>query len=202
MIADRQSNPALQIFGEFQSPPPEEALSLVFTVGATPAENRWCTYRLSATFLADYFSLLVPVSEAVSEAEAEMIGSIAVIANELLENAMKFGEAKPEQPIILSVERGPASLTVLTRNYTSSKTAQALCSFIQTLSYASPAELLIEQMERNAADKDSICSGLGILTMMSDYSAKVGWQLEACGEDVLVTTKIQISLYWQIFRPR
>ncbi len=38
-----------------------------------------------------------------------------------------------------------------------------------------PGDLLIERIETNAAASNSSGSGLGLLTLMSDYGARLGW---------------------------
>jgi hypothetical protein len=42
-----------------------------------------------------------------------------------------------------------------------------------------PSELLIEQIEANAADDFGKRSGLGLLTLMSDYEAHLAWSFAA-----------------------
>ena len=58
--------------------------------------------------------------------------------------------------------------------------------------------LYIEQIEKNAMTNDD-CSGLGFLTMINDYSAKLGWKFDTIknnnSEPVLtVTTMVQIVI--------
>lgn len=60
-----------------------------------------------------------------------------------------------------------------------------------------PAELLMATVERNAASADG-ASGLGLLSLMSDYGARLGWYFETSAEDtgsVRVTTQAHLPLH-------
>ena len=45
-----------------------------------------------------------------------------------------------------------------------------------------PGELLIERIEENAENANSSGSGLGLLTLMSDYGARLGWRFQPAAE--------------------
>ena len=84
-----------QIFGNFIEtfPPEHDSLELNFTPNSLPLKKRWRSNRLSAHFIADYFSNFLPVDEddPVQERRIkESKGAVSYVANELLENAMKF----------------------------------------------------------------------------------------------------------------
>ena len=49
-------------------------------------------------------------------------------------------------------------------------------TFIQTLLSEDLGELYIQQLEASAADEQSNSSGLGLITMVQDYQAHLGWQ--------------------------
>ena len=56
--------------------------------------------------------------------------------------------------------------------------------------------MYLQQIEINAeSETESETSGLGLLTMINDYSAKIGWKFEPvpdCLDTILVTTLAQI----------
>jgi Uncharacterized protein conserved in bacteria len=57
--------------------------------------------------------------------------------------------------------------------------------------------MYIEKLEKNAADESSTDSGLGLLTMLNDYSAKMGWKFETVQKDpevIAVTTMVQLTV--------
>ena len=67
---------------------------------------------------------------------------------------------------------------------------------IEDLTTRDPGDLLLERIEANAADETSSASGLGILTLMNDYGARMGWHFSdalTSGASVL-RTQASLSL--------
>jgi hypothetical protein len=57
-----------------------------------------------------------------------------------------------------------------------------------------PGDLLIRQIEANAL-ADSNASGLGLLTLLSDYGARMTWEFDDYGEgSVMLTTTAAVSV--------
>jgi hypothetical protein len=190
----------IQTFGDFQDEAivSREYLSIVFSPSSVPLRERWRTNRLSANFLADYFSTFFPGEghpAGMSDPKSELMGVITFIANELLENAMKFSNAASSEAVMLTLQLYPDKLVFLTKNQVDTDTECHLREFIQTLLASDPAELYIQQIENQAKDENSNSSGLGILTIVNDYAAQVGWQLSVLeGAGVSVTTKVQLKI--------
>ena len=68
-----------------------EHLKIVFSPTSLPIQQRWRNNGLSADFLADYLTTFFPGDDrAVAECHAELKSAVSYVANELLENAMKF----------------------------------------------------------------------------------------------------------------
>ena len=57
-----------------------------------------------------------------------------------------------------------------------------------------PGELLIERIEANAADENSSGSGLGLLTLMNDYGARLGWDFRSSTSGSAVTLSTHAAL--------
>jgi hypothetical protein len=60
-----------------------------------------------------------------------------------------------------------------------------------------PNELYIHQLEKSAEDESNTISGLGILTMMNDYLAEIGWKFETVQKEtevISVTTMVQLPV--------
>lgn len=190
----------IQTFGDFQDEAivSHEYLTIVFSPSSVPLRERWRTNQLSANFLADYFSTFFPGEGhpvGMSDPKSELMGIITFIANELLENAMKFSDAASTEAVMMTLQLYPDKLVFLTRNQVNTTTEGHLREFIRTLLASDPAELYIQQIEKQAQDEKSHDSGLGILTIINDYSAQVGWQLcplEGVGAGV--TTKVQLQI--------
>ena len=95
-----------QIFGKFIERQEEygEYLKIGFSPTSIPIQQRWRNNGLSADFLADYVYMFFPREDGTSsERQAEMKGVISYIANELLENAMKFSYAPSQHAISLAM---------------------------------------------------------------------------------------------------
>ncbi len=70
-----------------------ESLLLRFSPSLLPPQQRWRNNGLSADFLADYVTTFFPKDEAdpaSAERQSTVKGAVNYIANELLENAMKY----------------------------------------------------------------------------------------------------------------
>lgn len=194
-----------KIFGEFRDNLPEqgEFLILGFSPSSVSIKQRWRNNGLSADFVADYLTTFFPVSEddpSTREKQAEFKGSVNYIANELLENAMKFSDETSMYPIKFGIHlfNHPGITVVL--NVTNSISCHALDkfqAFIQELLAGDAAELYIQQLEKNAFNDNCNSSGLGLITMKHDYLAKLGWKFETVQTEpsaIAVTTMVQLTL--------
>lgn len=84
-----------------------EYLSLVFSPSSLPLKQRWRNNDLSADFLADYFSTFFHRQHddpAMPRRRAEVKSAISFIANELLENAVKYADDTSDVPISLQLQ--------------------------------------------------------------------------------------------------
>lgn len=191
---------ACQTFGDFHNEAivSREYLTIVFSPSSVPLRERWRTNRLSANFLADYFSTFFPGEgqpAGMSDPKSELMGVITFIANELLENAMKFSDAASTEAVMLTLQLYPNKLVLLTKNQVNADTEVQFRTFIQNLLASDPADLYIQHIEQQAQDETSTSSGLGILTIVNDYAAQVGWRFESVeGVGTSVTTKVQLEI--------
>lgn len=194
-----------QIFGEFREnlPTEQEFLILGFSPSSIPLKLRWRNNGLSADFVADYLTTFFPVSEddpSTKEKQAEFKGAVSYIANELLENAMKFSDETSNYPIKFGLHLFKDTRITVVLIVTNSIPTQALDKFqalIQVLLDEDPAELYIRQLENNACNDNYNSSGLGLITMKHDYLAKLGWKFETVQKEpkvVAVTTMVQLTL--------
>jgi hypothetical protein len=193
-----------QIFGDFiqQFPPEHDSLELTFTPSSRPIKQRWRNNRLSAHFVADYLSSFLPVDEDDASSEKRIKqskGAVSYVANELLENAIKFTDDTSSYKVkfgIHFIEEVEVTAVIFASNCAKSEVANKLQEFIKELLSSDPNDLYLEQLEKNA-ETESETSGLGLLTMINDYSAKIGWRFETIPGNVdaiLVTTVAQITV--------
>lgn len=192
-----------QTFGQIGDdlPQSDEWLRLQFAPSSLPLQHRWRSNGLSADFIADYLLTFFP-GEANSTAhdrkrQLELKGAATYVANELLENAMKFNDETSWRPISIALRLYPERLVFTTTNSLRAEQIEPFQALIQNLLTGDPQELYFQKLEENALDPDSTQSGVGILTMINDYGAKVGWIFQALdGEPPIttVTTIVQIEV--------
>ncbi|WP_332979968.1 DUF6272 family protein [Microcoleus sp. A003_D6] len=192
-----------QIFGDFieEFPPEHDSLELTFTPSSRPIKQRWRNNRLSAHFVADYLSSFLPVDEEDASSEQRIKqskGAVSYIANELLENAIKFTDDNYIYKVKFGIhflEDVEVIAVIFVTNCANSESVNKLQAFIkELLSCDDPNELYLQQVEKNA-ETDSETSGLGLLTIVNDYSAKIGWRFETIPDSldtILVTTVAQL----------
>jgi len=189
-----------QVFGEFTEDFSErsEFLVLGFSPSSLPIQSRWKTNGLSADFLGDYVKNFFPgdTSAAVSK-QTEIRSAVSFIANELLENAMKYSNKGSGLPINLEIHLFSDRLIFLSKNSLHDEAISNFQAFLQEILTNDIGEMYVNQVEKSAANEDSESSGLGYLTMMMDYEALLGWQFEKISDPssvTMVTTMVQLPL--------
>ena len=194
-----------QIFGDFVEsfPLPQDSLELSFTPNSLPIKKRWRNNRLSANFMADYFSNFLPVDEndpAQKRRIKESKGAVSYVANELLENAIKFNDRGTNFQIkfgIYFIKEADLTAVLFATNSVSAEGLDKFQKFIQELLCSDPEKLYVQQIEKSAKEENSGASGLGFLTMINDYSAKLGWKFEIVQKDpkmIAVTTMVLVPV--------
>ena len=194
-----------QIFGDFVEsfPPAQDSLELIFTPSSLPIKKRWRSNRLSANFMADYFSNFLPVDEndpAQKRRIKESKGAVTYVANELLENAIKFNNQGTNFKIkfgIYFIEEADLTAVLFATNSVSAEGLDKFQKFIQELLCSDPEKLYVQQIEKSAEEENSGASGLGFLTMINDYSAKLGWKFEIVQKEpkmIAVTTMVLVPV--------
>ncbi len=191
-----------QILGDFiqNLPPSQEYLILSFSPGSIPLRQRWRNNCLSADFLADYLSTFFLSDEhqqVECDKQAEVKSAVSYIANELLENAMKYGVEMSPFPISIQIHLNPDLIIFQLTNSIPLHQTRPFQSYIETILNSDPSELYIAQLEKNALEEDGEESGLGLLTMLNDYGAKLGWKFEPLPQastEIAVTTMVQLKI--------
>lgn len=194
-----------QIIGEYSNDLPQgrEYLTLVFSPSSVPLKQRWRTNGLSADFMADYFATFFPGKKGASDEadlQAEVKSAVSFIGNELLENSMKFSDEILDYPISLTLQMHNDKLVFIATNSVKSQGIEKFQAFVQELATADTDELYLRHLEQNGLDEevcsqDKEISGLGLLTMVNDYQAKLGWKFEAIqnvSDALSVTTMVQL----------
>ena len=156
-----------------------ESLNLCFWPGYVPLQQRWRNNGLSADFLGDYVTTFFPLDDddpSTRNRQAELRGAVSYIANELLENAMKFHDASATEPINISLSLEQDCIVFQESNGASAEATERYRQFVEKLLASDPGELYLQQLEENALTDSS--AGLGYLTMINDYAAELAWRFE------------------------
>lgn len=176
-------DPMLKIMGDYPEglPRSEENLTLRFSPSKTPIQQRWRNNGLSADFIADYLMTFFLGTDQGENATllVELKASTAYISNELLENAMKYNDESSNQAIVFSLNLYPDQLVFLTANSIRMSQIESFQSYIQQLLDEDPEEIYFNKLlSEDEADSNSRGSGLGLLTMINQHQAKLGWKFE------------------------
>lgn len=183
---------AARTYGDFiESVPAEiEGLTIVFSPTSVSLKERWKNNSLSADFMADYFATFYALHGSDEEGRLEYVkGAVSFVANELIENAMKFTDVDGI-PISIRLTMHEGELVFFATNGASCDGAQMYEAAVRRLLTADPWA----EYERRAQANDGT-SGLGLLSMLTDYSARLGWRFAP--HDVsrlLLTTTVRIPI--------
>jgi hypothetical protein len=185
-------------FGERSSD--SEYLTMAFSPTNIPLRSRWRNNGLSADFLGDYVTTFLPAKSGMAAVENqpnEIKHAVTYMANELLENAMKYHEHDVDIPIGIHLELASDHITVSVSNGIGAVQAERYKAFVEQLLEGDAADMLLRQQEESAKSNESTVSGLGLLTMMSDYDAQLGWRFDAHPVQtgmIIVTTSAVLPL--------
>lgn len=188
--------------GKYQdmSPGSPEYLTLGFSPTSIPLQQRWRNNGLSADFLADYLTTFFPKDEndpSTTNRQAEVKSAVSYIANELLENAMKFSDDTQNYPISIRLELETDKIIFFASNTVPKEQITKFQEFLDELLSVDPGDFFVNQLEKNAADENSTGSGLGFATMLNDYMAELGWKFETVSDNanmVTVTTRVELVI--------
>lgn len=196
-----------QVFGDYNEIPfssesetNKEFLVLGFSPNSIPLKQRWRNNGLSANFLGDYLTTFFPVSDHEINSlkkRKRVKGATSYIANELLENAMKYHDLSSKYAISVRMQLYPDQIVLAVTNSIAPQAVAPFQAFIEKLINSDPNELYLSTLEKNAEDENSTSSGLGLLTMLNDYMAKLGWKFETLPEEpqtMRITTMVQIPI--------
>ncbi|WP_017301740.1 slr1658 superfamily regulator [Nodosilinea nodulosa] len=179
-----------------------EYLTICFSPSASARQQRWRNYGLSADFLGDYFATFFPGNPQKSGSAEELMqrdrvkSAISYIANELLENAIKYHADRAQEPISISLFLYKDYIVFQSLNLVEPLPAEQFKRFVQGLLGAADRDILFaQQLEKAATGQGE--SHMGFLTMMCDYGVEFGWGFEPSPEQpefVQVDVQAYLSL--------
>ena len=191
----------MKILGNFISeiPTQTEYLQIGFSPSSIPLKQRWQTNGLSADFISEYLDVFF-VGQQVVQGEkftisSEINDAVKYVANELLENAMKFSAPDSKIPTRISFFLLDQQVIFHVVNAVTLDSADNLEVLIHAVLDSDPHELYLAKMEANAEESNGH-SGLGFLSMICDYSARLGWKFESPPDSpfIIVTTMVCLDI--------
>lgn len=193
-----------KILGHFIEELPDEGeyITIGFSPMYAPLKKRWENNGLSADFISEYFkNFYVSRQEELSGVPDVFVvenlrDAVKYIANELLENAMKFQDVPLPFTARIFLSLYSDKLIFSVTNGISIKQAELLQNYIQTLLSRDPQELYFETMRASAREENEKQSGLGLLSMICDYSAKLGWKFASItlNDEPMMTITTMVTL--------
>jgi hypothetical protein len=190
-----------QIFGDFiEKPLTKEKLALEFLPDSISVQEFWRNNDYAANFIADFLTTFIVKNgnEASDlQSQAEIKSATSYIANELLENAVKYSHQVSEIPIKIKLYFEKNKILFFITNSLSHLRCANLQGIIYQLSNSNHEELYFNQLEKSVDDEYSFKSGLGFLSMINDYSAKLAWKFETIPNKqaiMIVTTMVELKM--------
>ena len=189
-----------RIFGPFieRKDDDGEYLKIGFSSTSIPIQQRWRNNGLSADFLADYLSTFFPGDDhAAVERQADLKSAISYVANELLENAMKFNYATAQHAISLDMHLEAEAVSLYVTNSVDPHAVAAFQQTIERLLTEDIDALYMEQLMHNAESDSANGSSIGYLTMLHDYGVALAWKFALSLQDpdvMTVTTMARLSV--------
>lgn len=176
-----------------------EYLALSFSPLSAPLRSRWRNNGVSADFLGDYVMTFLPAGGGTTAAgsQSDIRHAVTYIANEFLENAMKYHERDVNIPIAIRLELTSDRVTVSASNGVCATQADRYKAFVENIAQKDAGDLLVRQLEENSAGDEPEASRLGLLTMISDYGVRLAWNFEAAADSpnmMIVTTSAVLPL--------
>lgn len=156
-------------FGDVEKQNDEDAFGSRVTLSDGPLGLTWLHCTMTSEFFGEFYALRGASSGLEYN---EVRHSIGYLVNELLENAVKF---RAPGDVVLESSLMDGRFELKLSNMIDEETSERFKRLLAEVTTRDPGDLLIERIEANAAEETSSGSGLGLLTLMSDYGANLGW---------------------------
>lgn len=174
-----------------------EFLIINFSPTSVPLQQRWRNNGLSADFLADYLSTFFPGEDDVAlNRRAEIKDGVNFVANELLENAMKFNFPASKYSVRLYMGLKQDQIQFYVTNSIDPSAVKSWQHQLNRILTEDTNELFMEQLIKNDELQNSD-SGLGYLSMINDWNAKLAWKFESVKDNAKaqeVTVMVQLPI--------
>ena len=153
-----------------------------------PLDLSWRHCATTSDFIADLFALRFRSSR---NDYIEVRHSIGYLVNELIENAVKF---RAPGEIVIEASMDSECFKLKVSNDVDGENASEFQSLLADITVGDPRDLLIQRIEANAANPDVSGSGVGLLTLMSDYGARLAWIFSSADESDRICLETYASI--------
>ncbi len=176
-----------------------ESLPLSLKLGHEELERNWAHVGETADYLIQYLKQNQDTGDrqAINQRnhdsdKARVLNSSAnYIANELLENAIKYAQGGK---IRTSAGIEDHHWVILVSHETDSAHRAELETFIDTLETSDADELMTDRIMSNANAPDGSGSGLGLLSIVADHKGRVGWKFDTRHDRHIISTMVRLNL--------
>jgi hypothetical protein len=160
------------LFGDTTPAPQTLQHSTRITFRAEHLKLKWSHCNSTADFLSAFYAGILTAGRTAAQI-SDISHSISYLVNELVENAVKFHTVGN-----VDIEAGLDGEDFVFRigNWITPETAGKFQKLLHEITAGDPGEMLIKRIEANAAGAGG--SGLGLLTLMSDYGARLTFSFE------------------------
>lgn len=152
--------------------------------------RRWSYAGRLADYVAGYFR--ADLDSAAGAQAADAVAFVTYAVNEMVENAVKFGQG---EEILLRARLDGGEMLVMVSSFAPAETARRYQAVVEEIAAGDPLMLLMERVERNAVEGPSAGSGLGLLSIMTDYGASLGWRFQEQGAVVAISTMARLPIH-------
>jgi hypothetical protein len=172
---------------------PELAIGMTESVSRVrlfdgPLDLSWRHCATTSDFIADLFALRFQSSR---NDYREVRHSIGYLVNELIENAVKF---RAPGEIVIEASMDSECFKIKVSNDVDGENASEFQNLLADITVGDPRDLLIQRIEANAANPDVTDSGLGLLTLMSDYGTRLAWIFSSADESDRICLETYASI--------
>ncbi|MFK0164968.1 ATP-binding protein [Rhizobium sp. NPDC090279] len=139
-----------------------------------PLHLAWRHSAMTSDFIAETMALEFRTSERQYKTARHDIG---YLTNELIENSIKF---RASGEIIIEALSDAHHFRMRIVNLIDREATARFQELLLKVTAGDPGDLLIEQIEASVLAGDN-ASGLGLLTLMSDYQVQLAWHFDENG---------------------
>lgn len=173
--------------GDYQAQLTHDSLPVTLHLDRAHLNRTWPHVCKTADYLIDYLN-----ADQTSRCSRECVSSAQYIANELLENAIKYATGTR---ICASSGVMDDQWIMLVSHQTDPEHRDELQHFLDQLEGSSAEEVMMERLLHNAEAPEASGSGLGLLSILSDHQARLGWRLHEDSEQgERIDTMARISI--------